>query len=471
MKILYISENPEDTEHLLRLFKAHFPKVQVVVVKDEKASIDALTIDGPFGVLMIDVTLRLSDPSLLAEKLTDLSGSRPIVFFGPRSFVESRVKDVIYQSHDANQLLYRPYDGLEFKQKLEIAIKWTKTEDFEQSVLEVNREDFLPIKIKNFYLYDSIPYEAFLDIGNEKFVKVLAKNKKYTQAFLRQYVQKDVKNFYLYKDETIRFLESAILMINEKIERVLTLSTLTDYHDSNFNHKALIDLQIGGARLLQQVIKTIGVLDSVKRLTNNLIATSMHLFDRTKDLTRILAAFPYKDKDLAVHAILTNYMCLEIIESIGWDSKTTRDKLGLASIIHDTFISNDKMAAIYVLDDPALKDFTEEEQEEFKNHPIKGANLVNYYSGYSDVDFIISQHHENPHGKGFPNHVSSLKVTTFAAVFILANRFACLFLSPWRGISVHKIMKNAIKKLVVDFNVGNYKDPLKALEKCVEKIF
>ncbi|MBF0297748.1 MAG: hypothetical protein HQK51_03460 [Oligoflexia bacterium] len=467
MKIICISENIENIEHFSKLFKAHFPKVQLISVTNQKAAFDLLTIDGPFGVIMIDTTMRHLDPSSVAEKLIDFTGSRPIVFFGPRTFVESRVRDIVFQGHEANQLLFFPFDGMDFKQKLENAIRWIEKEDFEQSILEVNVADYLPIKIKNFYMYDSIPYDAFLDIGNEKFVKVIAKNKKYTYTLLRQYIQKDVKNLFLYRDETIRFLESAIQMINEKIEKILSVSPLTDYNEKNFNYKALIELQIGGVTILHQVIRTIGVLDSVKRLTDNIIATSIHLFDRSENVEKVIRVFPYKEKGLAENAVLTNYICLAIIANYGWDSKTTRNKLGLASLIHDAFLTNDKIIKVYSPDDPALNEFTVEEHEEYRTHTERGANLVNYFSGYSDVDFIISQHHERPNGKGFPNHISALKITSFSAIFILANKFACNFLELWKGNSVHKVIKHIMKEMVVDFNVGNYKDPLKALEKSM----
>ena len=74
----------------------------------------------------------------------------------------------------------------------------------------------------------------------------------------------------------------------------------------------------------------------------------------------------------------------------------TKGKLLLASLLQDVTLTNDDLIKIRSINDPNFKMFTEEEQEDFKNHPQKAANLSTFFNGFSDVDFILMEQHEHP---------------------------------------------------------------------------
>ncbi|MBC7539510.1 MAG: hypothetical protein H7281_11865, partial [Bacteriovorax sp.] len=141
------------------------------------------------------------------------------------------------------------------------------------------------------------------------------------------------------------------------------------------------------------------------------------------------------------------------------------DKLLLASILQDISLNNDEMIKIRSLNDPNLKMFSEEEQLDFRNHPHKAAQLSTFFSGFSDVDFILIEQHEHPTGDGFPKGMNSSGLTTISCIFILASNFVSRIAETKKTATTYKEIIGNMKRI---YNTGNFKDPLKALEKSIK---
>ena len=140
--------------------------------------------------------------------------------------------------------------------------------------------------------------------------------------------------------------------------------------------------------------------------------------------------------------------------------------MALASILHDCTLSNEDMTKIYSLKDPNLKMFTPAEQEEFRVHPIKAAEVAKHFSGFTEVGFVIEQHHELPTQDGFPHALNSHEITTYSGVFILSNNFVSLI--NQRGTSKESLDKS-YQLMVKDYNIGNFKTPLQLLAKMLKE--
>ena len=57
-------------------------------------------------------------------------------------------------------------------------------------------------------------------------------------------------------------------------------------------------------------------------------------------------------------------------------------------------LDNEDLALIQSLEDPQLKMFTEVEQENYRTHPLKAAEIAAHFTGYPEADFVVAQHHE-----------------------------------------------------------------------------
>jgi hypothetical protein len=80
-----------------------------------------------------------------------------------------------------------------------------------------------------------------------------------------------------------------------------------------------------------------------------------------------------------------------MLQFLGWHADMSKGKLYLACMLQDIALNSEDLIKIRSLNDPNLEMFSEEDQEQFKNHPLQAALVSNYFSGFTEVDFIISQ--------------------------------------------------------------------------------
>lgn len=462
MKALYISDNPEEWERISRMFKANYPKVPILYAHTGKMAQDLMTCDGPFGMILIEATIKGESPTEVIKQLLELNGNRPVIFLGPKSYIETRITNDVFSKHEANQILYRPFVLEDFKDKIDSAINWVKKEEFEQSIMEINYEDFMPMKLKNFYLYEEIPYDAYLEVAENKVIKIISKNKKYYHSKISNYAQKGVKYLYIRTEESLKLLNSALLTIGGELSTRKNSFNV----DDDDKVRSLLELQIKGIAVIQQILQNLGTNENLLKVTAEIIDSGSYLFDWIKTPERLIKIFPFKDHDVAESSLLTFYVSLSILSSMKWDSNMSRGKMGLASIIHDCMLLNDQLNIVTGPKDPALLKFKAKERQDFLLHPEKAAKVGNAFSGYSDVDFIIEQHHEHPEGIGFPRGLTSFNITPMSAIFIIAVRFV-------HELNLQKNEKHPIKgiliRLGVLYNIGSFKEVIKSLERAFRK--
>lgn len=456
MKALFVCDDKEDWALLNNLFKAHFSKVELVCALKGSAAMDYLSYEGPFGIILIDTALKEDHPSELACKMVEISGERPIIFMGEHSLIKTRVDEKILLENEMFDLLVKPYDIETFKEVINSGLEWAREEEFEQSVEEFDRTELLPMKLRNFYLFDKIPYDTYLELTQTKFIKVISADKPYTQSMLQSYSKRSIRFLYLKKNEYLRFLEDSMI----KIKKELSLH--------NQPIKKVLATQVRAALVIHQYIRTVGVSENIIELSQMVIDKTGEVFHQTRGIKKVLANFPRLRQDFAEHSILTMYFTESICEGLGWTSELTRKKLGLAALLQDSTLSNEDFLKIDNLESPTLQMFTEEEKIEFAEHPKKSAELALYFSRFPETDFIILQHHELPNGEGFPQRLNANKLTILSCVFALASQFVGkLVTSDDKSPS---LLSEVFSYFKANYNTGNFKDPLAALEKMLKKI-
>ena len=103
--------------------------------------------------------------------------------------------------------------------------------------------------------------------------------------------------------------------------------------------------------------------------------------------------------------------------------------------MHDITL-DEKLARIQLLQEANKSDFTAEELNKLKLHPIHAAEYVRRMSEIpSDVDQIVFQHHERPDGTGFPRNLSGKLISPLSSVFIVAHAVVD-FMSKREGESI-----------------------------------
>ncbi|EQC49768.1 hypothetical protein, partial [Bacteriovorax sp. DB6_IX] len=97
------------------------------------------------------------------------------------------VAEELYLKSEINDIVIRPIEIPKFKEAIKKAIDWASHEEFEQSIEEIDREELLPMKLRNFYLFDSLPYDVYLELTQTKFIKIISANKRYSHSDINAY--------------------------------------------------------------------------------------------------------------------------------------------------------------------------------------------------------------------------------------------------------------------------------------------
>ena len=453
MKAIFICDNKEEWTSLSRIFAVNFPKVELVCSLTGDDALEHLSYEGPFAIVMIEASIRDDDPSELGHKIIETVGERPIIFMGASVHIKDRVDNDLYNNHPINGILTSPYDVEEFKEVIQASLDWAQKEEFEESIEELDKDDLLPMRIRNFYMFKLVPYDVYLELTATKFIKIIKRNTPYTHSKIQTYAKKNIKNLYLGKNDFIKMLEDGI----EKVTKALL--------QKNLSTQKYVANQIRGALIIQQYIRAIGVSEDIQALCSLIIDTTDKIVKRSDSISKLLDEIPFKNGDFAEQAILTSYFSEAILHNLGWKSDLSRKKLGLASLLQDSTLGNEDLLKVLGSNDPNLQIFTKDEQDEYLTHPIRAAELARQFQGYSEVDFIIAQHHEKPNGSGFPFGVTINKLSAHSCTFILASAFVSRYaLSNKKKSDKLKILED----LKIEYNVGNFKDPFEALVKAVK---
>ncbi len=455
MKALFIGNTPEDNKNIIRLMGNHFPKVQMVICNETSGLMDFMTNDGPFSFVVISIDNKNISVEEIYNNVTDTLGVRPFVFIGSVNSVKSQLTNEMVLNQQTNALIELPLILEEFKKAVNLAVDWVKKEEFEESILEFSRDDLHPMRLRNFYMFESVPYDVYIELTATKFGKVISKDKFYSHQVIQNYSRKNVKYLYLRKDEHLKFLDTSIKNLLK-----IYIAKFTD-------RKKYIVLHLKSAFFMHQFIQALSVSDEVNKLAHFFIESVSTLVKSTENFIELLdSVCESTNVTFAEQSVSTAYVCEKILLNMGWTADMTRGKLILASLLQDISLNNDDLIKIRSLNDPNFKMFSEEEQEGFKCHPQKAANIATYFNGFSDVDFILLEQHEHPTGDGFPKGLNSSGLTTISCIFILASNFVSRMAQTQKSPTQHRDILVSMKRV---YNTGNFKDPLKALERALRK--
>ena len=194
----------------MRLMGNHFPKVQLTVCNEIEKLMDFMTDDGPFSFIVISIDNKNITVVDIYKQIIDTLGVRPFVFIGSMNAVKSQLTNDMVHNQQTNALVELPLILDEFKKAVNLAIDWVKKEEFEESILEFSRDDLHPMRLRNFYLFEQVPYDVYIELTATKFGKVIAKDKFYSHQIIQNYSRKNIKYLYLRKDEHLKFLDSSI---------------------------------------------------------------------------------------------------------------------------------------------------------------------------------------------------------------------------------------------------------------------
>lgn len=445
MKVLFITQKNEDMQDAQRLIEAQTADVEVITVWGKQQAIDAAMTDGPFAFYLLDVEVKTDSPKEIAQDLIDLGGDRPFLFLGSEMMIKDRISQDLYAQNQYNDSLILPLTPDKISSQFGEILKWAKEEEYEQAIEEVTREDFIPMKIRYFFLFETFPYDIYLEVTATRFLKILSANSHYTLSQLHTFVKKGVKFLYVKKNDHLKYLEEEANFCLDNLFRA-------NPKQEEFHMACLRSISI-----LHQYIQNLGVAGPVEKLTDLLVNSLHNLGEKRFTFASYIKDFPGHYRGVASKSLLTCYVARALGVKEGWDSKTSFDKLYFSAIFMDLTLQDDSLTSINNLNTPEIDILTEEELENYKQHPIQAGMIARYFIRYPDCDYLIENHHERPDRKGFPNGVGHIKLTTMSAILNIAQYIAADL--DGQKITNDLIFKT-LKGMKRSYSAGNFREPM-----------
>lgn len=453
MKVLHLTTNEEEGTTIHRMVKSQMSKAELIECYSVEDALDYLTNDGPFYFIIFDADLKNTTAEEFSKEVEEIAGKRATLIVGSPNQIRATVTTRILND-PSMVVIEKPVALEEFKKAVKHALDWGKKEEFEQSINEFTKEDLHPMKIRNFYLFDQLPYDVYLELTSTKYGKIISKNKPYNHTLIHSYAKKNIKQLYLKKDDFLKFLDQSIKNLLKMYEGKLS------------ERKRYISLHLKTAFFIHQYVKVLNVSEDVNSLTQKFIQSIGQTCRSYENLATLLKDFPENQTfSFAYQTVYSSYICHFILQMMGWHADMSKDKLLLSCLLQDISLNNEDLIKIRSLNDPQLKLFPEEDQIAFAEHPLNAALISNYFSGFTEVDFIIAEHHEHPNGDGFPKELNSSSLTTISCIMILAASFTSRLASSAKTDSVYLDIYGQMKRI---YNTGNFKEPLKALERVIK---
>ncbi len=448
LKVLTIGFEIEEARPNLNIIESRFQKNELCHLKLDDDLVEVLTSDGPFSFVIINLENQFFSAQNYYESITDLIGKRPFIFVGNKNSIKSQLTAEIINDHSSHHMLETPMTLENFKVAINQCLNWVKEEEFEQSIVSLDQKELRAIRLRNFYLFDQIPYDGFIEIIPGQYAKIISKNKFYPHSLISNYSKKNIKFIYLQKDEHIKFLDNSIK------------SLITVYKTKAYEKVGIVKVHAKTCFFIREYIRTVSVSEEIIELVK-LFTESIYQTVKNNQTLNLLLEFDYKtEMNFAEESLISAYISEGVMIKLGWYGDMTKGKLALASLLQDIHLSNDEFIKVRHSSDPNFKLFSEEDKQTYLEHPIKGAEIARLFNGFSDVDFIILEHHEHPTGEGFPRGINVNSITQISSIFILTTHFTSRLAKSQDGILAKKEILAGMKKI---FKSGNFKEPMQAL--------
>lgn len=448
MKALYICAERPNWNLFISFFRKHLEDVELFCARNGSDAMDIIIHESPISIIIIDDELKDEEQITIAEDVIEASGQRPIIFLGSEENIKGVITDEFFTSYKTNEVLDKPYKDEDLKVIVEKAMLWSQAVTVSDNHKTVIDEEYVPIKLKSFYLYDKVAYDVYFQVYTDNYMKVITKNKRYPESTIQNLARKNIKDLYLIKTEKIKFLEESMT----KAIEILT--------NKNTSVEKIIMTQVCGTMLIHEMLNEVGVSESVLILSELIIDVVADVSEKYKSFNSLFIDMPISFGDIGEQAIFMLYLSSAITKVLDWKSDLTLKKLGLSCLIHDCKLQYDELSFIRDEQDEKLKGFNLADLALFKEHSSTAAQISTEFSNFPDCSFIIQEHHTIPEKK------YTQSMNSISCLFALMRRLTTELTSD--GFTQAGVSQ-ALPKLK-PYDYGNFKKSFDALVNLFSKV-
>ncbi len=287
-----------------------------------------------------------------------------------------------------------------------------------------NEHDILDVdvvQVQKQYFFDGLvlPTNLYIKLTSGRYLLIGKKDEKVQFSSLASFQRPDSEIFVLKieYEEFIRMMTNFTEQLVQKPElpaatKARFIQGLTDHVMGLFGRKNFSNEQ---------------QLNRVSKMVLNL-CQDVRSFD---EVTKILDGLT---NDESRHAMSTCMISILISEEMGIKQPNIHEKIIKASLLHDVGLR-------YIPPEIIAKpqhSWTPQERLIYENHPIQSAEILRDLKDISnDILIMITEHHENALGTGYPKRIRDVKISPLGRILIVADYFTDLLFERIESTKVY----------------------------------
>lgn len=313
----------------------------------------------------------------------------------------------------------------------------------------VEDHSFSPIRLYQFLQFSSAPWDIYLKLKNQKFIKIVKKDEFFTKEILQKYDDKKIKYVYIES----QYLEDYLIFLSQK------MSELTN--DAPCPLKLKQELNTIQLDTSYQILDSLGMTTETLQSSQQIVSHVLEHYKKFPIIWNYIKETFKGHNFQGTHAISLAYITCAMAHHLKWKSEITYSSLIIASLLHDLKIHNEKSVLIQDMKSPLFDSLSDDERKKFLEHPHHMALAL---AQIPDIPLqaitIIEQHHERPDGSGFPKKLCSYEISLLSTLFIVAEDFFHqMFALGFDPEQRNLIIKNLSQK----YSQGNFSKAMNAL--------
>jgi HD-GYP domain-containing protein (c-di-GMP phosphodiesterase class II) len=335
----------------------------------------------------------------------------------PKLALESGDTDEELLKLGASEIMKMPFERSELHQKLEgqqDAISLLSNKPLKEGVsdeVEVDSpdEDYIAIKINEFFSSKAVLFDVFIRLRANRFVKILHAGDTFSKDRILNYKdKKGVEYLYFHQKDRKKFVQFNALIAKKMVANQLIATNTKVTQLKNVTSQYIDEVHCEG--LKPQVVEQ----------GKDICDTVFDLVEKDKDLFRFLKEFQTLDASAYSHSFLVTLYATSITKQFDWESAQTLQAMAMACLFHD--IGKLSLPKDLLMKRPEDKE--DNERELYQSHPILGFEMVSNNKMINNtVKQVILQHHETYDGTGFPYGIKGSKILMMANIVCLVDDF------------------------------------------------
>ncbi len=277
-----------------------------------------------------------------------------------------------------------------------------------QFAVEEIAKEFCKVSIEEFVAKPKIDFDVYIKLSETKYIKIAHQGEEIPKEKVSHYKEKGVKHLFIRKEDF-----SKLVQFN------LGLANIIKNRSDISIQKKLNFLKYTGEILLERTFvdgldkSSLQEAKTFTEITLDAITESPESFD-------LLNLLNSHSDHVYAHSLGVAMYSVMIAKQLGFESNAALAKITMAGLFHDI---GKKEIDREILDKPRHL-VSREERQMIESHAMRGQEILNALPNVSsDVVQMVSEHHEDLEGLGYPLRKEKLALHPMSKILQCANIF------------------------------------------------